>query len=166
MTALVLSDIANGHETQALQRMLIAYPGPFEKLDQNDSDPLQSPVLTAALLKLNGEPERARELLEEYLAFAQAGPEDHWETRKGWTPFTILAMLGETEAALDELETQVNTGYLHQWWALKDGAFDPDYAAVIAHPRFAALYQRITDRVAEQRAAYFAQPELPAGSIP
>jgi len=46
---------------------------------------------------------------------------------------------------------------------LKDGAFDPEYKAVIADPRFESLYQHITARVDDMREAFLANPELPEG---
>jgi hypothetical protein len=66
---------------------------------------------------------------------------------------------------LNELAAVVDSGYLFQWYALKDGAFDPDYAVVIADPRFQALYARITARVDELREAYLEQPDLPDGLL-
>jgi hypothetical protein len=78
----------------------------------------------------------------------------------------ILALLGETQAALDALEAAVDAGYVYEWWMLKEAAFDPDYATVLAEPRFEALYDRITARVAEQRDSFLADPELPEGQQP
>jgi len=165
ITTLALNDVENGQASQALQRFVVGYPGEFEDMHGQGLDVLHPPVMTAALYKRTGDPERARELLEAYLAYVRGTPQDQWMSGKGWAPFTILAMLGESEAALDEFEAMVDAGYLHQWWALKDGSFDPDYAAVLATPRFEKLFARITTRVDELRAAYFAQPELPGGYV-
>jgi hypothetical protein len=105
-------------------------------------------------------------LLRDYLAFVRDPANEGLFPVQDWTEFTILAMLGRTEEALDEFERRVDAGYLYLWWQLKDGAFDPDYAAVVDDPRFEALYARITTRVDELRASFLAEPDLPAGDFP
>ena len=80
----------------------------------------------------------------------------------GFTRFTIHAFLGETDKAITELKKCVDAGWLVGWWGLKDGGFDPNYAAVIADPRFVELYADIENRVRLMREDFFAHPELPA----
>jgi hypothetical protein len=69
--------------------------------------------------------------------------------------------LGETDEAITELQRVVDSGWLSGWWILKSGEFDPNYAAVTADPRFVALNQGIEQHVAELRANYLENPELP-----
>jgi len=164
MTTLALYDISQGQAKPARDRFETAYPGPFEDMDPDSNDLLRPMVMLAALYKQTGDPARAGQLLLDYLAFARDPGNAGRFNPHDWTEFTILAMLGETETALAELANVVDSGYLNNWYQLKDGAFDPDYAAVLADPRFDALYDQITAKVAELRASFDAQPELPEGT--
>lgn len=165
MTTLALADISQGRVAEAVARFDAAYPGPFEDIDTHYNDLLRPVVMRAALHKKAGHAIRAEQLLRDYLRFVREDAEWSPAEPAGWTEFTILAMLGETEAALAALEAVLDSGYIYQWYLLKDGAFDPDYAAVIAEPRFAALYERITARVDTMREAFLANPELPNGYL-
>jgi hypothetical protein len=166
MNSLAIHDIARGRAEQAVARFEAAYPGPFKEIDTAWNDVLRPVVMQAALYKQTGEKARGEQLLRDYLAFVQDPGNRGLSPAKDWTEFTILAMLGDTEAALAELETVVDSGYLYLWWNLKEGVFDPDYAAVVNDPRFEALYARITTRVDEMRESFLAQPELPPGRFP
>jgi TolB-like protein len=165
MTTLALADISEGRVAEALARFEAAYPGPFDDIDVEYIDLLQPVVMRAALHKKSGNQMHAEQLLRDFLRFVREDTQWNATDPSVWTEFTILAMLGETEAALAELEAVVDSGYIYQWYMLKDGAFDPDYAAVIADPRFEALYARITDRVDTMREAFFANPALPEGYL-
>jgi len=165
MTSLALAEIGRGRADVALARFQAAYPGSFEEMESRDNDLLRPVVMMAALHKQVGQRAHAEQLLRDYLTFVR-DPGNNWQFHpRDFTEFTILAFLGDTDGALDALRSVVDSGYLYQWYALKDGAFDPDYAAVIADPRFEALYARITDRVDELRKAYLEQPDLPDGLL-
>jgi len=164
MTTLALYDISQGQAETALTRYAAAYPGPFQDLDSELNDVLRPVVMRAALYKQTGDQVRADQLLRDYLAFIRDPENAGAFNSHDWTQFTILAMQGDTEAALAELESVVESGYLYQWYMLMDGAFDPDYATVLADPRFEALYARITAKVDALRASFEAQPDLPAGA--
>ena len=94
-------------------------------------------------------------------------PGEEFQT-SSFVPFTILAMLGETDAAIAALQTAVDA---HRpwgwwgWWALKDGAFDPDYAAVLADPRYQVIYAGMQQKLAAMRQSYQARPELSEGEL-
>jgi len=166
VNTLALADFRRGKPSQALARFALAYPGNFDDMDPSWNDLLRPPVMQAALYKRDGQRERAEGLLRDYLAWLRSTEEGTFSSlQMDWTVFTIHAMLGETDLALRELEARVNSGYLYKWWALKDGAFDPDYAAVLADPRFEQLYARITARVDELREGYLANPEPPEGYL-
>jgi len=87
-------------------------------------------------------------------------------------PFSLHAFLGETELAISAFEKAANTGFSKGWWGLKDGAFDADYATVLADPPFQKLFATVESRIAGQREPYEANRELPiemqvqAGLIP
>jgi adenylate cyclase len=165
MTTLALAEIRDGRIDEALARFEAAYPGPFERINPEGNDLLGPVVMRAALQKQAGNRTDAGKLLQDYLRFIRQDTRWSVFTRPGWTEFTILAMLGETDAALAALEKALDSGYIYQWYMLKDGVFDPDYAAVIADPRFEALYTRITARVDQMREAFLANPELPEGYL-
>ena len=157
MTAWTLADLQAGLATQAFERMQAAYPGPLEDIALERWEPLPPEVMLGSLYKAVGNEKRG-------MAWLRACLEYLHNPRKRvspWSEFTLLAMLGETEAALDVMERVVDSGYVYMWWALRDGAFDPDYAKVIAAPRFESLYQRLVERVDAQRESFLAQPELP-----
>jgi len=166
IAAFALYETNQGRTGEALTLYLAAYPGPFEKMDLESLDVMNPVVMMAALLKRDGEHERATSLLKDFMAFLDSREFSTPAGQIGFMRFTILAMLGETGQALDTLQAAMESGYLEQWYALKDGAFDPDYAAVVADPRFEELYARITARVDDFRAAFFANPELPEGYLP
>ena len=160
-----LADIAAGNYEEARLRLEAAYPGPLDQLSSRYFEPLQPMVLLGALRKQAGDVEGGKAQLRTYL--------DHIRNpqvvgRTGGLPrieFATLAMLGDTQAALDALERAVDQGRIYQWWSFRDGAFDPDYAAVIADPRFEALEDRIRVRVEDQRLALGQQPELSEGDL-
>jgi hypothetical protein len=165
MTSWCLADIAAGRYEEARLRLEAAYPGPLDALSARFYEPLQPTVMLGALRKQAGDREGGQALLRAYL--------DHIRDSRvvdtvGGLPrieFTTLAMLGHAEAALDALERAVDQGRVYQWWSFRDGAFDPDYAAVIAEPRFEALEARIQVKVDGLRQALEQQPELPESEL-
>ncbi len=160
MASWSLADIAAGDPAQARSRLETAYPDPLNVWSSRYFEPLQPAILLGALRKQSGDTAGGKDLLRRYLD--RLGSPDFID-RDGGMPrieFAALAMLGETESALAALERAVDQGRLYQWWSLRDGGFDPDYAAVIADPRFEALEKRIQARVADQRKALERQPEL------
>jgi len=161
MTTLALFDISQGQAETALARFEAAYPGPFGEFDTWGNDVLRPVVMMAALYKQTGDHTRADKLLRNYLAFVRNPANANEFYAHDWTQFTILAFLGDTEAALAELQSVVESGYVYQWYQLKDGGFDPDYAGVLTDPRFEQLYDRVTGKVDELRASFNAQPDLP-----
>jgi hypothetical protein len=126
-------------------------------------EPLRAPVLFAILHRLNGDGVEAERLLRNVLERVKAEP-IQGINGMGFTRFTIHAFLGESEAAIAELEAAVKAGWGLGWWGLKDGGFDPNYAAVVADPRFVKLYGEIEARVKKTREDFFAHPELPEAS--
>lgn len=155
-----LADITAGRHAQALSRLEAAYPGPPDGLDSMFYEPLQPMVILGALLKHAGDAEGGEAQLRSFLDHIRHSPRIEREGGLPRIEFTTLAMLGETAAALDALERAVDQGRLYQWWSLRDGSFDPDYAAVIAEPRFEALERRIQRTIEDQRTALELQPQL------
>ena len=121
------------------------------------------PVVIAVLQKLLGEKTLAENRLNQLLAQVESMPVMGSNDGRGFTEFTIHAFLGQSDRAFQALEAAIEAGYIHKWWTLKDGAFDPDYAKVIADPRFEALYRRLQERAGRMKSGFLEQPELPAG---
>ncbi|HET6565288.1 MAG TPA: hypothetical protein VFG52_07740, partial [Xanthomonadales bacterium] len=157
-----LIDIQNGESGTALARYHRLLPDPASWPTGNFAGmTLRTPVIIAALQRLEGEPEAAeaalRQLLLDISGRSITRPEGI-----GFTRFTIHAFLGDTDAAIAALEEAVNAGWLPGWWGLKLGAFDSNYARVIADPRFQNIYAKLENRVRQLREDYYANPELPA----
>jgi hypothetical protein len=83
----------------------------------------------------------------------------------GFEPFAVHAFLGETDAALAALKKASDAGFSQGWWGLRDGAFDPEYAAVLNDPRFRALFGELERRIAAARESYLADPDLPLETL-
>jgi TolB-like protein len=165
MTTLALWEIREGRAADALARFRAGYPGPFEEIDTMAQDLLNPVAMQAALMKHAGEHEQAERLLKDYLAHLQGRNRFWLGQHGGYSEFVVYALLGETGQAVEALERAIDEGYFFFWWMLRDGAFDPDYAAVIADPRFEAVYARIVRRVGELREEFLAQPEPAEGQL-
>jgi len=169
LEAEALAEIMSGEHEGTLQRYLEIYPNPKSAdLGGAYSDFFRTPVMIAALHRLNGQEQQAEALLRSSLV--RIDTQDGMPQRKldplGFTRFTILALLGETEAAIEELQKVVESGWVVQWWGLKDAAaFDTNYAAVVADPRFEELYSGLIDRVTAMRESFRTNPELPEETL-
>jgi TolB-like protein len=160
-----LADIHHGDPQVALERYRTALPDPAAWPYHNrGAGPLPTPALVAVLHRLTGDEETCNRILQELLA-RTAEAAIIGDQGIGFLRFTLNAFLGETDAAIAALEEAVKAGWLQGWWALKSGTFDPNYAAVIADPRFVTLYAQIENRVRQMREDFQANPELPEGRI-
>jgi len=158
-----LNDIRTGRPQAALERYRLALPNPrFWYYENHANGTLRTPVLMAVLHRLTGDPDGAERNLREFLGRIRDVPVNG-KDGIGFTRFTIHAFLGETDAAIAALEEAMRAGWLPGWWGLKDGDFDPDYARVVADPRFISLYAEIRNRVRRMREDYRAKPGLPDG---
>lgn len=158
---LALVDLERGDAPGALERYRQASLD-AENLSWRNFDmrTVRPAVMYAILHRYTGEPEEADRLLRGMLAGMAEAP-----TRgirgKGFTEFTIHAFLGETDAAIDALQSAVDEGWLLDWWGLDHGDFDANYKAVLEDPGFKRLYNEIDSRVAELRESFRANPDLP-----
>ncbi|MGH8033579.1 MAG: hypothetical protein ACREO9_00025, partial [Lysobacterales bacterium] len=158
-----LADIHRGQPESALERYRLALPDPADWMYENLArNVLRTPVLFAILQRLTDDPESADRGLREFLERISGKPITSLDGI-GFTRFAIHAFLGETDAAIVALQEALDAGWLAGWWGLKSGDFDPNYAAVIADPRFVTLYAEIEARVKSMREDFFAHPELPEG---
>jgi TolB-like protein/tetratricopeptide (TPR) repeat protein len=113
-------------------------------------------VRYTSILMANGERDRARKLLQAMLAAMQR----HKLYNYGVAPGFVLALLGDTDAALTALEA----GYAEEkggWW------YDiraPELLGLRAHPRIQSLEKRVSDNAAKQAALLAAMRH--AGEVP
>jgi TolB-like protein len=159
---LALRDIEAGVPEKAHERYELLFPNLQQETWIGFSDALNGRVISAAIHKMLGDRERAEAELRDYLVELAALPPEQLPQAR-FIPFTIHAMLGETDAAIAALQTAVDANVPWAWWgwwALKDGAFDPDYAAVLADPRYQAIYAGMESKLSAMRESYQANPEL------
>ncbi len=119
---------------------------------------LNARLVRAAALKQTGQRAEAEEDLRAYAAEVKTWPP---AAPRGLIPFAIHAMLGETDAAIAAFQQAVELNQVSAWWALKDGAIDPDYARVWVDPRVQAEFNKLERSVAVQREDFLANPDLP-----
>jgi len=112
---------------------------------QDGADPDTSPLLQ----KLTEHLERMR--------LAQ-GP---WQVT-GHERARLLAMQGKHDAALQELDKLINSGWRYYWWRLD--AY-PEFAALAKRPEFIALQKRLEAGVAAQRAWFETNREVQLASL-
>lgn len=158
---LALVDLERGEAQSALDRYRDANLH-AENLTSRNSHrrAIRPPVMYAVLHRHSGQPKEAERLLR-VLLDRIAGQPVRGAHGQGFTEFTIHAFLGETDAAIAALQTAVDEGWLPGWWSLEHGAFDANYAAVLADPRYKRLYREIDSRVADLRESFRANPDLP-----
>jgi len=158
-----MADVLRGQPAAALRRYEASLPDSMDWYYWSYmSVYLPTPVMMAALCRMTGDPGRADRILRDFLA--RTGNEPiKGDPGLGFLRFMLHAALGETDAAIASLEEALAAGWLPGWWNLKAGAFDSNYAAALADPRFQELFQEIEARVALARESYLADPALPEG---
>ncbi len=148
---------------QAEQVLRQSYPGIYAE------PPLITPPMTLAALaaaycalQAGADPDTSpllQTLAEnlERMRLAQ-GP---WQVT-GHERARLLAMQGKHDAALQELDKLINSGWRYYWWGLD--AY-PEFAALAERPEFIALQQRLEAGVAAQRAWFDANREVQLASL-
>jgi hypothetical protein len=161
---LALYDINRGQPKTALARYLEGYSDPLTASSAGYSgDTLRAPVMMAALFRLTGDEEAANDIFQAVLSRKpDEGVREPDDLHQDFTRFTVLAFLGETDAAIEALEHSIEAGWMLQWWGLKDAAaFDANYAAVVADPRFEKLYGKLVGRITAMRESFESDPDFP-----
>jgi len=164
-TAQALCLLRSGQQDEALQLLVAARQEldflPFPNIA---AVALRTQILLAALYKATGEPEKARLLLDNLLEAARDVPVMDMEGA-GFSRAMALAVRGDTQAALAEMQAVVDQGWTADWWLLGALEFDADYARFMNDPRFQALRARVEKRVLEMRESYRANPAPPAEQL-
>jgi TolB-like protein/tetratricopeptide (TPR) repeat protein len=148
------ADINEGNPQRALARAEAAFPERSRNVERLAPDVLDPLWIRAALLKQVGQAQEADQLLRQYLAYLEAEELTDEFRRIGWSRFVALALIGERNAALEELDRIAGTPYQHRWYDLKTFSFDPDYAAIVGEARFVAIFDRIRARADSMREEY------------
>ena len=74
----------------------------------------------------------------------------------------VHALKGEHDAALDALETLVDSDWRYYWWGLDSY---PSFAPIVDHQRFRALQQKLEAGVWQQRDWFQTNKDLPLGNL-
>jgi hypothetical protein len=114
-------------------------------------------MLQAAARKQSGDRATAAAELRSYLQEIEAKP----IAESGFIPFALYAFLGETEQAIAAFQKAADGGFSKGWWGLKNGTFDPDYAAVWADSRVQQQFTALEMRITAQRDSFLSDPDLP-----
>jgi len=163
LTVQALADIQDGQPENALERFRFHFPNWQDFYGEMEAVDLFRPVvIIAALLKMTDEKDRAQEMLRHYLGLLENENRNSKAESRGFTFFTIYAFLGQTDEAIKALQWAMDNNWYIGWSLLRSGSFDPDYAAVLADPRFEVLYEQIEQEVAVMRDSFLENPDIPS----
>ena len=154
VATMVRVDIRQGDPDTALARVEAAFPERSGDVERPAPDVLDPLWMRAALLKQVGQVQAANWMLQQHLAYLESNSATDVPVRSGWSRFIALALVGEQDAALEELDRIAGSPYHHRWYDLQTYSFDPDYAAVLGDPRFVAIFSRIRSRADRMREEY------------
>jgi len=152
---MALVDIRQSNPEAALARQEAAFPETATQAERPAPDPLDPLWMYVALLKQTGDHHEAEALIRRHLAYLDEQALINRPGQLRWSRFMALALLGETDAALEELERIAATAYHHRWYDLTSYTFDPDYGEVADNPRFHAALGLIKARAERLRREYF-----------
>jgi TolB-like protein len=161
-----ISDLRAGDPARALARYRSAIPEPLRYPSTLTSGVfLPPPLMTAALLKANGQPEEGRALIQEFLAATEGEPIS-CDAGVGFSRFLAHGFLGDASAAGAEMQAILDAPFAAMSWQLEVARFDPDYAATLDSPEVAPLYAELQRRILAMRESYRQNPELPPEVVP
>jgi TolB-like protein len=106
-------------------------------------------VELAAILLASGEVTRGRELLRAVLRIIVREAEVRGDMWYGVTRPQALALLGESDAAIEALRNSIDTGSMLGWWYQLE--CEHAYDALRTDPRFVAILEQVRNHVAAQR---------------
>jgi hypothetical protein len=107
-------------------------------------------------LEQTGRAQQARQLWRQFGAIVATHPEDKDEFKREYQVRELFQirekiMQGQKEAALDQLATYFQSGYLNRWQFV---ASDPVFDALRNSPRFIQIMAEVENTVATQRARF------------
>ena len=144
---LLIGAIDQGRTDSALELLRQVQPELFETAPTINGGNAVQAVDIAHLLQLAGQNKMAGKLLQAVLEAYDVpyAISDEW-LRTGKAQ--ALALLGENEAALNELRQQVNNGWRHLWrW---DTELNPNFESLREEPEFLAIIEFLDADMARQ----------------
>jgi len=161
-----VSLVRAGEYARALEVYRNAIPKPLQyEATLYSSIFFQPALMTAALMKLNGQHDEARRLILQFLEQHQASPVGG-RPGVGHARFMAQALLGNVESARAAMQEVLDANFTAMTWQLEVAEFDADYGAVMADPSVTAMYQELLARIRLMRESYLQQPELPPEIVP
>ena len=144
---LLIEAIDQGRTDRALELLRQVQPELFETAPTINGGNAVQAIDTAHLLQLAGQNEMASRLLQAVLAAYEvpyAITDDWLRTGKA----QALALLGKKQAALEELQQQVDNGWRHLWrW---DTKLNPNFESLGEEPAFLAIIEFLGADMARQ----------------
>jgi len=145
--ALLIGAINQGQTDNTLELIRQVHPEFFETVPRLNAGNVVQAIDTAHLLQIADQNEIAVKLLKAAIT-AYAVPyavSDDWAlTGKA----QALALLGEKQAALNELRQQVDNGWRHLWrW---DTQLNPNFSSLREEPKFLEIIERLNADMARQ----------------
>jgi tetratricopeptide (TPR) repeat protein len=165
VTVLLMDAVRRDDPGPALDLLRAQHPNLFQHSPAMDADNVLLAVDTAQLLILDGQSEQAEALLQAVILFADqpyalTGSTNAWRVT---ARARALALLGEKEAALTELEKQVDAGW-RVLWRLQL-LHSPNFDGLREEPAFRDLVERLEEDMRQQLLkvrAMEASGEIPA----
>ena len=146
--ALLIWALDQAQTGTALAMVRQAHPELFEQIPQVDADNVLQAIDAAHLLQSEKRNDEARILLQVVMA-AYAQPYAVTEVWNTTGKAQALALLGETQAALDELRQQVDKGWRFLWrWNTE---LNPNFEALRKQPEFSDIVEFLRTDMARQR---------------
>jgi TolB-like protein/cytochrome c-type biogenesis protein CcmH/NrfG len=144
---LLIWGLDRGEEASALDVISQAHPELFEQPILINANNILQAIDTAQLLQSKGRNDEARALLQA----AIAAYEKPYEVTAMWlvpAKAYALALLGQNQAALNELRRQVDKGWrLHWRWSTE---FNPNFVTLKDDPEFQAIVEFLREDIAGQ----------------
>lgn len=140
----------------------IGWNGQGEPNIDDATHDLAASVELAAILLANGDANRGRLLLRAALRVMAREAQVRGDMWYGYTRPQALALLGETDAAIEELRKSIDTGSLAAWWYRLES--EHAYDALRHDPRFVAILEQVKNHIAAQRLQLDAMRA--AGAVP
>jgi hypothetical protein len=150
-TDLLLIDAVRRQEPgPALDLLRAQRPGLFDASPRLDADTVLQAINAAQLLRLAGEEAQAQSLLHAVIDFsdqpyALTGSISSWRVS---TRARALALLGEKQAALAELQKQIDSGWRVLWrWQI---GHSPNFDGLRDEPAFREMVEFLEDDMRRQ----------------
>ncbi len=131
------------------QYAMVDWSASGEPIIRDITTDMTASVELAALMLANGEASRGRVLLRAVLRQIELEAQTRGDMWFGSTRPQALALLGETDAAIEALRNSVDSGFMPAWWYRLER--EHAYDRIRSDPRFVAILEDVKRRVAAQQ---------------